>query len=78
MTETHFTAVVGLDVTGCTAACLGFYRHASPVYCDVSLHNFSSGAQRLSSVKLLEMNESLSGALLLLYSMEASGAFSGF
>lgn len=63
MTETHFLAAGGLDATGQVAACLGFYRHASPVYCDVSLHNLSSGARRLSSMKLLEKNEPLSGAL---------------
>lgn len=60
--DSPFLPVVELDITSLVATCLGFYRHAFSVYCDVSLHSFSSGAQSLSSMKLLEMNESLSGA----------------
>ena len=62
-----------LAVTSHIATCLGFYRHAFSVYCDVSFHSFSSGAQSLSSMKLLEMNEPLSG-LSAVYSVGASCA----
>lgn len=55
------------------AACLEFYSHAFFVYCDVSLHSFSAGAQSLSSMKLLEMNEPLSGHSTL-YAVGASCA----
>lgn len=55
------------------AACLEFYSHAFSAYCDVSLHSFSAGAQSLSSMKLLEMNEPLSGRSTL-YSVGASCA----
>ena len=71
--DSPFIAVVEVDVTSRTATCLGFYRHPFSVYCDVSLHSFSSGTQSLSSMKLLEMNEPLSG-LSAVYSVGASCA----